>query len=106
VRRFDANSYLYITRAIDYFDLEGEFTSLAEAMSRARAEFLIVSVSTDWLYPTAQARELVDALAAGGRRAHHVEVASPHGHDAFLIESPMLTPYIKRFLAQGLEGQG
>jgi homoserine O-acetyltransferase len=105
VRRFDANSYLYITRAMDYFDLEGEFTSLAEAMSRARAEFLIVSVSTDWLYPTAQARELVDALEAGGRGAHFVEVASPHGHDAFLIESATLTPHIKRFLAQGLEGQ-
>jgi homoserine O-acetyltransferase len=99
VQRFDANSYLYITRAMDYFDLNAGFASLSHALSRAAAEFFIVSVDTDWLYPTAQARELVDALAATGRTATFVELSSPHGHDAFLIEWALLTEYIKRFLA-------
>jgi homoserine O-acetyltransferase len=99
IGRFDANSYLYITRAMDYFDLSGGFDSLADALSRTRCAFLIVSVDTDWLYPTAQARELVEALAASGRRARHIEISSPHGHDAFLIEHARLTPHIEAFLA-------
>lgn len=99
VRRFDANSYLYITRAMDYFDLSQGFASLASALSRAQSAFLIVSVDTDWLYPTAQARELVAALAESGRRARVVELSSPHGHDAFLIEYRQLTPHITSFLA-------
>lgn len=99
VRRFDANSYLYITRAMDYFDLNQGFSSLAAALRRAQAAFLIVSVDTDWLYPTAQARELVEALAASGRRARFVELSSPHGHDAFLIEHRALTPHVASFLA-------
>jgi homoserine O-acetyltransferase len=98
VGRFDANSYLYITRAMDYFDLGRGFPSTADALARARASFLIVSVDTDWLYPTSQARELVDALAARGRAARFVELASPHGHDAFLIEYPTITPHVAAFL--------
>jgi homoserine O-acetyltransferase len=100
VGRFDANSYLYITRAMDYFDLNRGFASLADALSRTTAAFLIVSVSTDWLYPTAQALELVDALAESGRHARHIEISSPHGHDAFLIEYATLTPYVEAFLAE------
>lgn len=100
VRRFDANSYLYITRAMDYFDLDQGFASLADALSRARAAFLIASVDTDWLYPTAQARELVTALAESGRQVRFVELSSPHGHDAFLIEYRKLTPHIASFLAE------
>jgi homoserine O-acetyltransferase len=99
VQRFDANSYLYITRAMDYFDLNNGFASLADALSRATADFFIASVDTDWLYPTAQALELRDALAATGRTAQYVELASPHGHDAFLIEWAKLTPHIRRFLS-------
>jgi homoserine O-acetyltransferase len=99
VRRFDANSYLYITRAMDYFDLNAGFASLADAMSRATAEFLIVSVDTDWLYPTAQARELINALVANGRQPETIELSSPHGHDAFLIEYQALSPHIEAFLA-------
>jgi homoserine O-acetyltransferase len=98
VQRFDANSYLYITRAMDYFDLTHGFASLSNALSRARAAFLVVSVDTDWLYPTAQARELVGALTECGRPVRFVELSSPHGHDAFLIESAALTPYITEFL--------
>jgi homoserine O-acetyltransferase len=86
---------------MDYFDLSQGYSSLAEALSRAQAAFLIVSVDTDWLYPTAQARELVEALAASGRRARFVELASPHGHDAFLIEHRALTPHMISFLASG-----
>jgi homoserine O-acetyltransferase len=99
VGRFDANSYLYITRAMDYFDLNAGFSSLADALSHATAGFFVASVNTDWLYPTAQARELVDALAGSGRTAEFVELASPHGHDAFLIEWATLTPHIRKFLS-------
>jgi homoserine O-acetyltransferase len=100
VGRFDPNSYLYITRAMDYFDLGLGFASLAEALAQARAEFFIASVDTDWLYPTAQAREIVEALTAAGRPPRFVEISSPHGHDAFLIEHAMLTPRIVDFLAE------
>jgi homoserine O-acetyltransferase len=100
VGRFDPNSYLYITRAMDYFDLGLGFASLAEALTQARAEFFIASVDTDWLYPTAQAREIVEALTAAGRPPRFVEISSPHGHDAFLIEHAMLTPRIVDFLAE------
>jgi homoserine O-acetyltransferase len=100
VGRFDANSYLYITRAMDYFDLADGFDSLVDALSRTRCAVLIVSIDTDWLYPTAQALELVEALAASGRRARHIEISSPHGHDAFLIEHARLTPHIEAFLKE------
>jgi len=101
VRRFDANSYLYITRAMDYFDLGAGASSLAEALAPATARFLIVSVDSDWLYPTSQARELTAALAAAGKATTTVELSSPHGHDAFLLEHRALTPQIRAFLAEG-----
>jgi len=99
VRRFDANSYLYLTRAMDYFDVAHGFPSLAAALGQSPAAFLVVSVDTDWLYPTAQSREIVAALAASGRLAQAVEISSPYGHDAFLIEHARLTPHITSFLA-------
>ena len=98
VSRFDPNSYLYITRAMDYFDLGQGFASLAQALAQTRAEFFVASVDTDWLYPTAQAREIVEALTTAGRPPRFVEISSPHGHDAFLIEHAMLTPRIREFL--------
>jgi homoserine O-acetyltransferase len=105
VARFDANSYLYITRAMDYFDLVRGFASLAEALARTHAAFLFVSVDTDWLYPTAQAHELVEALAMSGRHARFIEMASPHGHDAFLIEYATLTPHIASFMEEQVRGR-
>ncbi len=99
VRRFDANSYLYISRAMDYFDLGEGFASLDEALGRAQAAFLVVSIDTDWLYPTTQARELVDALTARGQKVQFDELSSPHGHDGFLLEAATLTPMIATFLA-------
>ncbi|WP_246047733.1 alpha/beta fold hydrolase [Hankyongella ginsenosidimutans] len=92
VERFDANSYLYITRAMDYFDLaENRGVSLAEALRPARdTRFCVVSFSSDWLYPTAESRRIVHALNACGAPVSFVEIDTPFGHDAFLLEVPEL----------------
>ncbi len=92
VERFDANSYLYITRAMDYFDLaENRGMSLAEALRPARdIRFCVVSFSSDWLYPTAESRRIVHALNACGAPVSFVEIDTPFGHDAFLLDVPEL----------------
>jgi homoserine O-acetyltransferase len=97
-RRFDANSYLYITKAIDYFDLTLGERSLAAALSRARAAFLVLSFSSDWLYPTAQSRELLRALALNGQDVSFCEFDAAAGHDAFLLEHERMAPVIRGFL--------
>ena len=98
VDRFDANSYLYITRAMDYFDLAEEHGgTLARAFSSA-TRFCLVSFDTDWLYPTAESRHIVHALNAAGAPASFVELASPYGHDAFLLDSPELARVVAGFL--------
>jgi homoserine O-acetyltransferase len=102
VERFDANSYLYITRAMDYFDLAEEHGgSLALAFARTKARFCLVSFDTDWLYPTAESRSIVHALNAGGAQASFVELSSPFGHDAFLLEAPELNRVVDGFLRAG-----
>ncbi|MET0363026.1 MAG: homoserine O-acetyltransferase, partial [Sphingobium sp.] len=102
VERFDANSYLYITRATDYFDLaEDHGGSLALAFARTRARFCLISFDTDWLYPTAQSRHIVHALNAAGAAASFVELRSPFGHDAFLLEAPAMNRVIDGFLRAG-----
>ncbi len=102
VERFDANSYLYITRATDYFDLaEDHGGSLAVAFARSRARFCLISFDTDWLYPTAESRTIVHALHAAGREVSFVELASPFGHDAFLLEAPAMNRVIDGFLRAG-----
>jgi homoserine O-acetyltransferase len=99
VDRFDANSYLYITRALDYFDLaEGHGGQLARAFVATPARFCVISFDSDWLYPTAEARRIVQALVAAGRHASFVELASPFGHDAFLLETPGLSDVVDGFL--------
>jgi homoserine O-acetyltransferase len=99
VDRFDANAYLYITRALDYFDLaEGYGGKLAEAFAATAARFCVISFDSDWLYPTAEARRIVQALVAAGRHASFVELASPYGHDAFLLDTPGLTDVVDGFL--------
>ena len=99
VDRFDANSYLYITRAMDYFDLAEEHGGLlANAFRASRARFCLVSFDTDWLYPTAQSRAIVHALNAAGAPTSFVELSSPYGHDAFLLESPELNRVVDGFL--------
>ena len=100
--RFDANSYLYITRAMDYFDLAEEHGGLlASAFRDTGTRFCLVSFDTDWLYPTAESRAIVQALVAAGAPASFVELSSPYGHDAFLLESPELDRVVGGFLRAG-----
>ncbi|HWJ70239.1 MAG TPA: homoserine O-acetyltransferase [Sphingobium sp.] len=102
VERFDANSYLYITRATDYFDLgEDHGGNLASAFTQTRARFCIISFDTDWLYPTSESRTIVHALHAAGREASFVELSSPFGHDSFLLEAPEMNRVIDGFLRAG-----
>lgn len=102
-RRFDANSYLYITKAIDYFDLTRD-GSLATGLSAVQASFLVISVSSDWLYPPYQSREIVEALAANDRDVQYCEIGSGYGHDAFLLECGQLNYLIGNFLEQAVVG--
>ena len=97
-KRFDANSYLYITKAMDYFDITRSYGPLKEAFARAAARFLFVSYSTDWLFPTAQTREMVRALLTNGHPVSFIDIESPYGHDAFLLEEEKLTRIISGFL--------
>ena len=99
VRRFDANSYLYITKAIDYFDLANGHRSLVEALSDVKAEFLVVSFSSDWLYPTAEGKDVVRALQANGVPTTFLEIENPYGHDAFLLPSEPLSTAVAGFLS-------
>jgi homoserine O-acetyltransferase/O-succinyltransferase len=97
--RFDANSYLYITRAMDYFDLAEEHGGmLARAFARSRARFCLVSFDTDWLYPTAESRNIVHALSAAGLPVSFVELSAPFGHDSFLLDVPALDQVVTGFL--------
>ena len=100
-KRFDANSYLYITKALDYFDLTQE-GSLTTGLRPAQASYLVVSVSSDWLYPPYQSEEIAAALAANGREVQYSEIRSNFGHDAFLLESGQLSYLITRFLSHTL----
>lgn len=96
--RFDANSYLYITRAMDYWDLDAAYGSLSAAFRRTAAHFLLLSFSSDWLYPTPESLAMLHALRQAGRQATHYEIASPLGHDAFLVEHELVGPQIAAFL--------
>ena len=98
VERFDANSYLYITRAIDYFDL-AEGGSLADALKSAKSDFLVVSFSSDWLFTTAESETLVKALLANKLNCSFCEIESSYGHDAFLLEVDRLGALIRDFTA-------
>jgi len=98
VERFDANSYLYITKAMDYFDIEREYCSLKEAFARSAARFLVVSFSSDWLFTPLQSQEIVNALAAGRKDVSYCNIESPYGHDAFLLEPETLGSLISGFL--------
>ncbi len=100
VERFDANSYLYLTRAMDYFDIAAESGSLAEVLSRTAARFLVISYTTDWLFPVSQSREIVSALLESGRHVTSMELESPYGHDSFLLEFERLTDIVAPFLEQ------
>ena len=102
VERFDANSYLYITRAMDYFDVaEPHGGLLANAFKGTATRFCVVSFDTDWLYPTRESRAVVHALNAAGAAVSFVELSSPFGHDAFLLDVPELNRVVDGFLRAG-----
>lgn len=99
VERFDANSYLYITRAMDYFDLaEAHDGVLAKAFAGTRARFCLISFDSDWLYPTTESRRVVHALNAAGAAASFVELSAPFGHDSFLLDSSEMNRIVDGFL--------
>jgi homoserine O-acetyltransferase len=100
VERFDANAFLYITKAADYYDLEKQHGegSAVKAFSHTRAKFLVVSFTSDWLYPTYQSREIVKALKKNGLDVSFCEIEAEWGHDAFLIPNDRLTALIRGFL--------
>src|SRR5213079_2466435 len=107
VDRFDANSYLYITRAIDYFDLAAEYGDvLATAFKGTKTRFCVVSFTSDWLYPTRESREIVQALNAVAANVSFVEIASDKGHDAFLLEEPEFFATMQGFLNGAAEHRG
>lgn len=99
VQRFDANSYLYITKAIDYFDLKQDYGTLENAFSRVTGKVLVFSFTSDWLFPTAQNKEIVRALQAHRKPVSFVEFTSSYGHDSFLIENPQQERLVADFLA-------
>jgi homoserine O-acetyltransferase/O-succinyltransferase len=97
-QRFDANSYLYITKAMDYFDIGRSYGPLKEAFAQVAARCLFVSYSSDWLFPTGQTKEMVRALLSNGKPVSFIEIDSPYGHDAFLVEEEKLARMISGFL--------
>jgi homoserine O-acetyltransferase len=107
VDRFDANSYLYITRAMDYFDLAADHGgSLANAFQDTKARFCVVSFTSDWLYPTRESREIVRALNAVAANVSFVEIESDKGHDAFLLDEPELFGAVAGFLSAAAARRG
>ena len=107
VERFDANSYLYITRACDYFDLAAEHGgSLANAFRGTRTRFCAISFTSDWLYPTSESRSIVHALNAVAANISFVEVETDKGHDAFLLEEPEFFATLRGFLAGCAQHRG
>ncbi|MEL6375218.1 MAG: homoserine O-acetyltransferase [Pseudomonadota bacterium] len=107
VDRFDANSYLYITRAMDYFDLAAAHDNLlANAFRNTKTRFCVVSFTSDWLYPTRESRQIVRALNAVAANVSFVEIDSDKGHDAFLLEEPELFATIRGFLGAAARQRG
>jgi homoserine O-acetyltransferase len=98
VNRFDANSYLYITKAMDYFDLSARYGSLDAAMARVKARMLVLSYTSDWLYPPYQSRQIVYALARQNKNVTYCNIESQYGHDAFLLEVDVMRKIITGFL--------
>ncbi len=98
INRFDANSYLYITRALDQFDLAHAFGSLEAAFAPVEADTLVVGFTSDWLFPPEQNRALALALLRAGKRASYAELSTDLGHDSFLLESDELYALVRSFL--------
>jgi len=107
VERFDANSYLYLTRAMDYFDLAADHGgALASAFRDTRTRFCVVSFTSDWLFPTSESRNVVHALNAGGARVSFAEIETDRGHDAFLLDVPEFIDIVRAFLESAAKTRG
>ncbi len=107
VDRFDANSYLYITRAMDYFDIAADHGGvLANAFAGTKTRFCLMSFTSDWLFPTEESREVVHALNAVAAKVSFVEIQSNKGHDAFLLHEPELFDTIRGFLSAAARERG
>jgi homoserine O-acetyltransferase len=107
VERFDPNSYLFMTRAMDYFDLAADYEgSLARAFRNSRTRFCVVSFTSDWLFPTSDSRALVHALNAGGASVSFVEIETDRGHDAFLLDVPDLIATTRGFIDAAAHARG
>ena len=104
---FDANTYLLITRALDYFDpAKAHAHNLTQALARATAQFLLVSFTTDWRFAPARSREMVQALVANQRDVSYAEIDAPHGHDAFLLDDPRYLSLVRAYFERiSLEAQ-
>ncbi|NOY86079.1 MAG: homoserine O-acetyltransferase [Deltaproteobacteria bacterium] len=98
VQRFDANTYLYISRAMDYFDLVADHGSLENAFSGCRSSFLVISFTTDWLFPPSQSREIVRALRRVGKDVSYCNMESDQGHDSFLLPGHRMGDLVAGFL--------
>ena len=104
VDRFDANSYLYITRAMDYFDLNKKFEgNLSKAFENSKTKFFIISFTSDWLYPSSENKEIVIALNSIGADVGYVEIESDKGHDSFLLNVPDFLETLANFLSTSYE---
>jgi homoserine O-acetyltransferase len=107
VERFDANSYLYLTRAMDYFDLAADYDGIvANAFKGTRTRFCVISFTSDWLFPTSESRAIVHALNAGGARVSFAEITTDKGHDAFLLHEPELFQIVGGFLDSAALARG
>lgn len=107
VDRFDANSYLYVTRAMDYFDLAAAHGGkLANAFLHSDTRFCVMSFTTDWLFPTSESKDIVRALNAAGANVSFVEIESSRGHDAFLLDEPELFKTMRGFLTGAAKARG
>ena len=107
VDRFDANAYLYITRAMDYFDLAADYDGvLANAFKGAKTRFCIASFTSDWLFPTSESKKIVHALNAAGANVSFVEFATDKGHDAFLLDMPEMFQTLSGFINAAATARG
>jgi homoserine O-acetyltransferase len=107
VERFDANSYLYLTRAMDYFDLAGDYDGVvANGFRGTPTRFCVISFTSDWLFPTTESRAIVHALNAAGARVSFAEITTDKGHDAFLLEEPELFTIVRGFLEGAAKARG
>lgn len=100
VKRFDANSYLYITKAMDYFDLPQKYGNgdLKKAFTNAKCRYLFISFSSDWLFPPSESMEMVSALVSLNKNVSYINIDSIHGHDSFLVDTEIESQAIKAFI--------